>query len=73
MLITDEELIRERCVQLGKSRRGRNALKVILGWLDDDGLLLDFENREAITELLGLAWGGMAGTVRDEMRRIVES
>lgn len=68
MTITDEELMRECVDQLAKSHVGRNAMRHVLSWLDEDGLLMDFDNREAITTLLAMAWGSYAGSARDAMR-----
>ncbi len=55
-----------RC--LNKSSRGRNAMKRLLAWLDDDGLALDIVNKEAVLTLLTGAFGEYPGTARDAMR-----
>jgi predicted component of type VI protein secretion system len=54
--------------QLARTDRGRNAMRRLLEWLDDDGLALDAPNKEAILTLLAGAWGSYAMTARDEMR-----
>jgi hypothetical protein len=52
---------------LNKSDRGRNALRRMLVWLDDDGLGLDGVNQDAIVFLLREAWR-RPGSTRDLMR-----
>ncbi len=58
--------------QLNKSSAGRNAIKSLLAWLEDDGLTLDGQNQNAVFLLLESAWGGFAGTTRDLMRETIE-
>lgn len=53
---------------LAKSQKGRNAMKRLLAWLDDDGLSLDMVNKEAVLTLLNGAFGEYPGTARDVMR-----
>lgn len=67
-----EDHICEAVAQLAKSGRGRNAMRHLLCWLDDDGLGLDTANQDAVIALLELAWGGWAGSVRDVMRDRIE-
>ena len=57
---------------LARTSRGRNALKRLLEWLDDDGLGLDMVNQEAVLTLLDGAWGKYPGTARDAMRAALE-
>lgn len=57
--------------QLQKSRVGRNAIKALSAWLDNDGCLLDTANQEAVYRLLAGAWGGLAGSVTDALRDAV--
>lgn len=58
----------EAATHLSKTTRGRNALRALLAWLDDDGLGLDFTNKEAVLTLLAGAFGSYPGTARDAMR-----
>ncbi len=57
---------------LALSDKGRNAMRHVLVWLDEDGLSLDFTNKEAVLTLLNGAWGKYAGTARDAMRDALE-
>lgn len=68
MIVSDSELMKECIAQLAKSHVGRNAMRHMLQWLDEDGLLLDFDNRQALLTLLSMAWGKYAGSARDAMR-----
>lgn len=65
--------IQDAVAQLAKSRKGRNAMRHVLAWLDDDGLALDEQNQEAISVLLQAAWSGLAGSSRDAMRAALDS
>lgn len=56
--------------QLSKTERGRNAMRHILNWLDDDGLGLDVDNRSCCTMLLGICWR-MPGSGRDAIREAI--
>jgi hypothetical protein len=58
----------EAAQHLAKTQRGRNAMKVLLKWLDDDGLGLSDDNQIAVLQLLEGAWGPFAGSARDAMR-----
>ena len=53
---------------LTRTERGRNALKRLLAWLDDDGLGMDAYNQRAAMTVLESAWGPWSGTARDLMR-----
>lgn len=53
---------------LNRTDRGRNAMRHMLAWLDDDGLGLDGDGQVAARTLLNGAWDGWAGTARDLMR-----
>lgn len=71
--MTDRETI-DRSVQLlARSRIGRNAMRRVLAWLDDDGLSLDGQGQDAVQSLLAAAWGPYAGSTRDAMRAALES
>lgn len=62
---------REQAIaQLAKSQRGRNALRRLLEWLDDDGLGLDQHNQEAVYQVLAAAWCA-PGSTRDLMREAI--
>lgn len=63
--------IEEHVRQLAASEKGRNAMRYLLLWLDDDGCSLDTSNQDASIGLLELAWNGWAGSVRDAMRQHV--
>lgn len=65
--MSDEQLMQESAARLSRSPVGRNAMRHVLEWLDEDGLLLDFQNREDLLRLLQMAWGSYAGTARDVM------
>lgn len=55
--------------QLAKSRRGRNAMRRLLEWMeDDDGLGLDQSNQEAYVHLVYACWGPVCGTALDAIR-----
>ena len=54
--------------QLSQSEKGRNALRRLLDWLDDDGLSLDGANKGAVLTLLNAAFGSYPGSARDAMR-----
>jgi hypothetical protein len=56
--------------QLSKSAKGRNAMRHVLAWMDDDGLALDIHNQEAIWALIALCWR-YPGSTRDAMREAV--
>ena len=62
------EDMQEAAAQLGRSGRGRSAMRQILAWLDNDGLGIDAENQQAIFTLLEGAWGPFSGSARDAMR-----
>jgi hypothetical protein len=68
MLAMSIDEMREAAQQLSRSRVGTNALRVLLKWMDEDGLNLDAFNREAVATLLSGAWGPFAGSARDVMR-----
>ena len=53
---------------LARTDRGRNAMRRLLYWLDDDGMGLDRYGQEAVVTVLWSAWGPFAGTARDLMR-----
>lgn len=57
---------------LGESKKGKDAIKHLLPWLDDTGLLLDYYSQEAVLTLLMGAWGQFSMTARDEMREAME-
>lgn len=57
---------------LARTERGRNALRRLLDWLDEDGLGLDFVGQEAALTLLEGAWGKYAHSARDAMRDALE-
>jgi len=54
--------------RLARSQRGRNAMRRVLDWLDDDGLGLDGGNKEAILCLLDAALHAHPMSARDAMR-----
>jgi membrane protein required for beta-lactamase induction len=56
--------------QLSKSQKGRNAIRHILTWLDDDGLALDYANQDAIVGVIWMAWK-YPGSTRDAMRQAI--
>jgi hypothetical protein len=58
----------EAAERLKGSFRGRNAMRRLLEWLDDDGLGLDAANQEAVFALLDAAWGPKCGSTMDAMR-----
>lgn len=53
---------------LSRSPTGRNAMRHLLTWLDDDGLSLDHAGQNAIRAIELIARGRLAGTARDMMR-----
>lgn len=57
--------------QLRRSEKGRNAIRHVLTWMDDDGAALDYHNQSAIQTLIALCWR-MPGATRDAMRDVVE-
>ena len=68
---TDADSLNRYVKQLSRSERGRNALRRLLEWLDDDGIGLDYANQTAVLNVIALAWRYPGGT-RDAMREIVE-
>lgn len=71
--MTQDLQIENAVRQLSRSVAGRNTLKALLAWLDDDGLSLDANNQFAVRVLLDAAWGRFAGTTRDLMREAVRT
>lgn len=67
MKIIDIQCVRY-AQQLAKSEKGRSALSHMLLWMRDDGLSLDFENKEAALYLLCAAFGSYPGTATDAMQ-----
>ena len=45
-------------------------MRVLLAWLDDTGLGLDSQNKDAVLILLQGAFGAFPGTARDVMRDV---
>ena len=64
----DSDLI-DAANTLSRSARGREAMRVLLAWLDDTGLGLDSQNQEAVLILLQGAFA-FPGTARDVMRDV---
>jgi hypothetical protein len=56
--------------QLSGSDRGRNAMRRILDWMDDDGLGLDMHNQTAALSLIAAAWR-FPGSARDAIREAI--
>lgn len=65
--MTSDEAVK----QLSRSRRGRNALRMLLALLDDGGISLDALNQFALLTLLQDAWA-KPGSTRDLMREALE-
>lgn len=57
--------------QLSKSQKGLSAMRRILACLDDGGLSLDHQNKDAILALIVPSWR-FPGSTRDAMREAVE-
>jgi len=65
------DIARQAIERLSGSERGRNALRRISEWLDDDGIGLDERNQNAALTLLTVAWK-RPGSTRDMLRDAVE-
>lgn len=64
--ITEEDLV-NAARQLAREKVGRQSMRRLLAWLNDGGLNLDGQNRQAVMTLLCGAWGSFPGTARDVM------
>lgn len=53
---------------LGRTERGREVMRQVLGMLDDVGCGLDHEGQQAVFALLYATWGQYTGSARDAMR-----
>ena len=65
--------VEEAVLRLNQSTRGHNALRVLVNWLDDDGLGLDVDNKLAVLTLLQGAFGPFPVRARDLMRDALSS
>jgi hypothetical protein len=63
--------LEEAVARLRQTTRGRNTMRRLLEWLDDDGLGLDAENQFATMTIIKGAWGSWCGTTRDLMRQAI--
>lgn len=69
--VADRNRIQHCIKHLSVSERGRNSMRHVLNWLDQDGLLLDGDNKNAILILIDLAYR-YPGSARDMMREAIE-
>lgn len=68
---TNGQQMIEAANRLAKTTRGRNAMRRLLEWLDDDGLGLDGDGKRDTLTLLAGAFGRYPGTARDAMRDVM--
>jgi hypothetical protein len=64
--------VRKAVHTLASVRVGRNALEVIVDWLDADGLSLDRTRQNAVHTILDAAWGAWAGSTREIIHDALE-
>ena len=65
------EDVERAVVQLSRSEKGVQAMRDLLGFLENGGTSLDEANQLSILCLLSGAWGKYAGTVREALRVMV--
>ena len=62
----------ERAVtNLGRSDKGRQALRDLLAFLENGGISLDGNNQLHVLYLLSGAWGSYSGTTLEALRAMV--
>lgn len=60
----------DQCVrQLAESDTGRDTIGQLAAWLYSSGCNLDQLNRQAVADLITLAWSGHAGSVLDALSK----
>lgn len=70
---TVDDNIQAAAERLAMSERGREALRWMLEWITETGVLgLDQRNKEACATLLVAAWGSRPGTAREAMADALE-
>jgi hypothetical protein len=72
-LVCEPQTLFDAAHYLAQSNRGRNAMKHLLAWLDDDGLALDGRGKNSALILLCGAFAEFPGTARDVMRCELEA
>lgn len=72
MTTVDEIDMHEVVEQLRRSERGRQAMRIVLEWMDIGGIGLDHQNQTAILRLIALMWR-FPGSARDYVRETLEA
>lgn len=70
MHVLDQADLAKYVARLSNSQKGRNAMRHVLEWMDDDGCALDYANQDAIGALIALCWR-YPGSTRDAMREAI--
>lgn len=65
------ENLERAVVQLGRSEKGKQAMRDLLAFLENGGISLDADNQLHVACLLAGAWGNYSGTTLEALRCMV--